>query len=362
MIISRVEGIHALIKSHIKKSTIDLFEAWRLIKQAVINQVSELKHTRACQCSRTPLDLSNKVFEAVRGLVSYQALRKVKEQLELLSRPSLAPCYGLFTSSYGLPCAHALKRLLEAQENLSLDHFHPHWHLKRSQQLSQKVILQPLQSAEYAKKVSDKIASSTRRMPSGFELVQGIAKAPKRCSACHQIGHTMTQLCCPLRHSNVITLSSSRTAQPSNISPPAPITKIHQSGQSPVQPARLTQAATHKKTQLKNQTIILSDKAAPQIAQLLQESAIDTKAGLDTVPPLDQAGNSPKSSLPVNQQGDLPWRAQDFEQEPVQRHYKALEDEMQAYYSDFVSKHGHLPVGAADRYDKYNLRSRRHRS
>lgn len=37
MIISRVEGIYVLIKSHIKKSIIDLFEAWRLIKQAVIN-------------------------------------------------------------------------------------------------------------------------------------------------------------------------------------------------------------------------------------------------------------------------------------------------------------------------------------
>lgn len=53
---------------------------------------------------------------------------------------------------------------------------------------------------------------------------------------------------------------------------------------------------------------------------------------------------------------------QDFEQEPVRRHYKALEDKMQVYYSDSVSKHGHLPMDAADRYDQYNLRSRQHRS
>jgi hypothetical protein len=46
----------------------------------------------------------------------------------------------------------------------------------------------------------------------------------------------------------------------------------------------------------------------------------------------------------------------------IQRHYEALEDKMQVYYSDFVSKHSHLPVGAADHYDKYNLRSRQHRS
>jgi len=115
-----------LIKSHIKKSTIDLFEAWRLIKQAVVNQISELKHTRAYQGSRTPLDVSHKVFEAVYGLVSYQALQKVKEQMELLSKPTLTPCSGLFTSSHGLPCAHELKRLLGIQEVLLLNHFHPH--------------------------------------------------------------------------------------------------------------------------------------------------------------------------------------------------------------------------------------------
>jgi hypothetical protein len=184
-LIYRVEGIHALIKSHIKKSTIDLFEAWRLIKQAVVNQVSELKHIRACQCSRIPLNLSNKVFEAVHGLVSYQALRKVNGQLELLSKPSLAPCRGLFTSSLGIPYVHTLKRLLEAQETLLLNHFHPHWHLKRSQQPPSAAILQPLRSAEHIGKASGKVAPSTRREPSGFELVEGRKRAPMTCSRCY---------------------------------------------------------------------------------------------------------------------------------------------------------------------------------
>jgi hypothetical protein len=135
-----------------------------------------------------------------------------------------------------------------------------------------------------------------------------------------------------LTHSNLIALSSCRTTQlpptASNSTLPALVTKIHQSSQLPEQPAQLTQA----------------------------------KAGLNTLLPLDQAGNSPKSRLLANQQGGLPWWAQDFEQEPIREYYKALEDEMQVYYNDFVSKHGHLPVGAADRYDKYNLRSRQHRS
>lgn len=50
------------------------------------------------------------------------------------------------------------------------------------------------------------------------------------------------------------------------------------------------------------------------------------------------------------------------EQEPVERDYEALEDEMQAYNSDYLFKHGHLRMGDADRYDKYSMRSCRHRS
>ena len=46
---SRVEGIHALMKSHLKKSTLDLFKAWRAIKHALLNQLSELRSNQARQ-------------------------------------------------------------------------------------------------------------------------------------------------------------------------------------------------------------------------------------------------------------------------------------------------------------------------
>jgi hypothetical protein len=56
---SRVEGIHSLLKSYLEKSTFDLFEAWRAIKEAILNQLNELRHNQAKQQSRSPIELSS---------------------------------------------------------------------------------------------------------------------------------------------------------------------------------------------------------------------------------------------------------------------------------------------------------------
>lgn len=113
---SRVEGIHALVKSHLKKSTLDLFEAWRAIKHALLSQLSELRFNQAKQQTRTPIELSGPLYAAVRGWVSHEALRKVEERRKLLgTKEPAAPsvCTGSFTRSQGLPCAHTLKSLQE---------------------------------------------------------------------------------------------------------------------------------------------------------------------------------------------------------------------------------------------------------
>ncbi|KAG6978861.1 PKS-NRPS hybrid synthetase [Fusarium oxysporum f. sp. conglutinans] len=89
---SRAEGIHSLIKSYIKTSTFDLFDSWQAMRHAVTNQLKELKHIRASQQIRTPLDISGGLFEAVQGWVSHQALRKVQEQRKLALASPQAPC------------------------------------------------------------------------------------------------------------------------------------------------------------------------------------------------------------------------------------------------------------------------------
>ncbi|KAJ6436941.1 hypothetical protein O9K51_10477 [Purpureocillium lavendulum] len=88
MIVKAAEGIHSLIKSHIKTSTFDLFDVWQAMKHAIANQLKELKHMRVSQQVRTPLAVSGVLFEAVRGWVSHQALRKVLVQLRLVKERS----------------------------------------------------------------------------------------------------------------------------------------------------------------------------------------------------------------------------------------------------------------------------------
>ncbi|TVY74433.1 PKS-NRPS hybrid synthetase [Fusarium oxysporum f. sp. cubense] len=64
VVTSRVEGIHWLLKSHLKVATLDLFEAWQSIKHALLNQLAELKSNQAKQKIRTPIELSSTLYGA----------------------------------------------------------------------------------------------------------------------------------------------------------------------------------------------------------------------------------------------------------------------------------------------------------
>ena len=159
-----------MVKSYLKTSTFDLSEAWKAIKHLVINQLKDVQRLQASQQIRIPIDISGVIFEAVRGWVSHQALRKVYEQYQLLLKPSFkAICSQSFTSSYGLPCAHTLKELKEQKQSLQLKHFHAHWYLKRH--IAQpRPLLEPRPVRQTIQRTQP--ITSTRREPSGFELVQ----------------------------------------------------------------------------------------------------------------------------------------------------------------------------------------------
>ncbi len=208
----RAEGIHSLIKAHIKISTLDLLDVWQAMRPAITNQLKELKYIRASQQVSVPLDVSGVLFEAIRGWVSHKALRKVLEQRQLLSKPLKAACTSTFTSSYGLPCVHTLKRLEDEGRALLLEHFHPHWHLKRD--VSQpRPLLEPRTVPGQLNQRGGQRVTSTRREPSAFEAVEATArpKAQPKCSKCHTIGHTMTSRSCPLRFAELFQPSGSAT-------------------------------------------------------------------------------------------------------------------------------------------------------
>lgn len=206
VVTSRVEGIHGLLKSHLKRSTLDLFEAWRAIKQALLNQLAELKSNQAKQQIRAPIELSGPLYARVRGWVSHEALRKVEGQRKLLTKrnPFSPPlCTGSFSRSQGLPCAHKLESLLAQEQSLQLEDFHQHWHLTRRG--TTPCLLEPRQRNDLVAAASSLPQSSIRRELSGFEVVEKAtaSRTPPICSKCHALGHTRTSKLCPLRYAEL---------------------------------------------------------------------------------------------------------------------------------------------------------------
>ncbi|RKK50684.1 hypothetical protein BFJ69_g18025, partial [Fusarium oxysporum] len=195
VVTSRVEGIHSLLKSYLNTSTLDLFEAWGAITRAVTNQVHQLQSNQAQQQLRQPIELRIALYSAVQGWVSFEALRKVEEQRKRLLdiKPPLPRCTGIFMRTLGLPCAHLLQTLQEQGQVLLLEHFHKHWHLKRPGQ--QQLLLEPRTRIDARATISNLPQSSTKRLPSSFEAAattgKARAKAPPKCSKCHEVGHQM---------------------------------------------------------------------------------------------------------------------------------------------------------------------------
>ena len=200
---SRVEGIHALLKSYLRRSTFDLFEAWKAIRHALNNQLSELRSNQAKQQIRTPLELDKSIYRAVQGWVSHEALRKVEEQRQLQwKNPAPSPtCTGSFTRVHGLPCIHVLST--RQGEPLLLEDFHSHWRLVRDG--TPLYLLEPSRIEAKATKRSLP-ASSTKREPSAFEVVEAETtrvKRPSQCTKCGGIGHRRTSRMCPQRFADI---------------------------------------------------------------------------------------------------------------------------------------------------------------
>lgn len=200
------------MKGHFKKSTSDLFEAWKAIKHALLNQLKKLRANQARQQIRIPIEFSGALYSAMRGWVSHEALKKVEEQRKQFI-PIITPltsCTGAFSRTMGLPYAHILKDLTDANLVLRLEHFHSQWHLKRSG--SPPFLLEPRQRITAISAKSTAPQLNTRREPSGFELIEAAAarKALPTCSKCHMLGHTIISKACPQWYSE---LFSTKTAK-----------------------------------------------------------------------------------------------------------------------------------------------------
>ncbi|GAB0139084.1 putative transposase [Epichloe bromicola] len=219
VVTSRGEGIHKLIKMYLDTSQLDLFEAWRAIKLAILNQVAELRANQAKQQIRTPIELSGSLYSVVRGWVSHEALRKVEAQRKRLQQDKLPTCTGVFSATLGLPCAHTIEPFLREERPLQLQHFHTHWHLQREGNL--QLLIEPRRQFDQVEAESTLPKTSTRREPCAFEFIEQTSQIQTRarptCSRCHALGHIMSSKACPLRYAHLV--PSSTSAPPNTLSP-----------------------------------------------------------------------------------------------------------------------------------------------
>ncbi len=203
---SRIEGIHALFKSYLKRSTFDLFETWKTIQLAFLNQLSELQARQAQQQVRTLFKFSKTLYRMIYSWVLYKALKKVEKQRKLFVKDPFPACIGTFSRIYGLLCVHILST--RQGEPLLFDHFHTHWHLMRKGTLL--LLFEPRQRIEPIQARSSFPRSNTKRKPSQFEVVEAqiawLRRAPSQYTKCNAVGYTRTSRVCPLRYSDILQL------------------------------------------------------------------------------------------------------------------------------------------------------------
>jgi len=124
---SRAESTHAAIKLFIRKSTSGLLEVFDDLTRAIDHQHSAI----ATRISYEQINLLQHLPSCtlmVQGKVSHVALLEVKkvagEQI-----PADDRCTGSRKVSLGLPCAHRVKEAVQNQHMLTMEDFHPQWHL-----------------------------------------------------------------------------------------------------------------------------------------------------------------------------------------------------------------------------------------
>jgi hypothetical protein len=190
-----------VLKRYIESSQGDLLTTWRSIEQAVTNQIRALQCNRAKDQIRTPLDLDRPQYHACLGYITTPALRLVQDHYIHAKKP-LGPCTGVYTATWGLPCAHQLERAKELGISLLVEQFHKHWYWDRDSAPFEPT-LEPLRVVTYnQREANEPLAQrqrqrqakrSTRRLPSNFEATE---PRERRCGLCRLPGHTRTSMRC----------------------------------------------------------------------------------------------------------------------------------------------------------------------
>jgi hypothetical protein len=194
----------------------------------------------------------------------------------------------------GLPCAHKVEDTREL--GLQPQDFYVHWFWDRYSGLAPP-ILEPLRVISYtssSNQSSRRPASSTRRLPSGFEATED---KERRCSQCRLTGHTKASPRCPVNIRRLKEEFAPRSASQSNPNPDLWVPRASVQGildSAPSDPA--LKSAVNSLLQSSGQFILKST-----IQSLLNSTPESTTqpASESTTQPASESTTQPASDLTI---------------------------------------------------------------
>lgn len=197
---SRVEGAHSAIKRDLRVSTGDILKTMQSIGRTAHHAFCEAQYSLQREQCFLHRNLRQPLFKDVLGHVAAFALQTVKRSLDkyLQDRRIPAECRKYLSHSVGIPCIHEIKQLLDHNEALQRDHFHPQWWL-RATDVDDYAPCLPVQEPRAAKPAGRPKGAtnfvkwgaltkpptqrnpnrSTRRNPSSFEELLAPSNAPR---------------------------------------------------------------------------------------------------------------------------------------------------------------------------------------
>jgi hypothetical protein len=184
---SRAEGAHSVIKRYLQVSTGDLHSVLTSLALMLENQHTEHRAAIASARNRTPQCFLVPVLQPLIGHITPYALWRVREQLQILNRPSLHhKCSGTHLNSLGLPCYHVIQDRISQNKVLYLHDFHQRWFFTSPEgptQLPPPPILNPAIVSTRGRpqgSLNHRPKSSTQRNLSQFELTQNKEEVKRR--------------------------------------------------------------------------------------------------------------------------------------------------------------------------------------
>lgn len=259
---SRVEGANAVLKMYLNNSSVgDLQTVHDKFTIAIRNQKIELEIQQGKERNQSLHLAKKKIFTELDGKITHFALKEIQKQLDKLLNSTveepLQPCQQTFSRAMGLPWAHRLHDILEADGVIPLADIDSFWyimndnvppleqpggtrstyfdnaivlmqsiqeslptvnqaramvvqqHLHRAAEALSQPILPPVRQKIHRRPTG--ATNKTRRDPCGFEVAMVLpatADGPvnnRLCSYCNVRGTGHNSASCPLRRSETQT-------------------------------------------------------------------------------------------------------------------------------------------------------------